>query len=597
MEGLKKRQIHTKKVLTTYFRAAWRYPWHVTGGFLGAIGLEIANVTAPIYLKKIVNVVSTGPATGTAMHIVLIALGSYGVISFIGWLFQRLRMSSITYMESWVMRDLSNSAYEVLMRHSHDFFQSNFTGTLTRRVARYSKSFEPVFDSFVLTYVPIVFYIAGSIIILSERNLLLGLGVAIWTILFVIIQHFMTKWRHEYKLQRAAEDSAVTGLLSDSVSNHSTITLFASLKREQVVYGTAVEKWMRANLATWNADNTVYSVQGIIAVISEVAILWGAIYFWSKGLLTPGDFVLIQVYVLGIVTRLWDLGRVTRRLNDSYADASEMIDILELEQEISDIPNAMALQVSTGHITFKEVDFGFASETTVLKSFSLEIPGGQKVALVGTSGAGKSTIVKLLLRLHDVSAGSVQIDGQTISEVTQLSLREQIGYVPQESILFHRTLRENIAYGKADATEEEIIEASKKAHAHEFITRFPLGYETLVGERGVKLSGGERQRIAIARAILKNAPILVLDEATSSLDSESEHYIQEALHILMEGKTVIVIAHRLSTIMDMDRIIVMERGTIVADGSHEELLKQNGLYAKLWNIQAGGFIGDLDTQE
>ena len=237
------------------------------------------------------------------------------------------------------------------------------------------------------------------------------------------------------------------------------------------------------------------------------------------------------------------------------------------------------------------LSFDFDSERPILRNLEFHIPGGQKVALVGPSGAGKSTITKLLLRLYDVKSGSIAIDGQNIATVTQESLRNAIGFVPQEPILFHRTLMDNIRYGKRDATDEQVIEAARLAHCHEFISQLPSGYETLVGERGIKLSGGERQRVAIARAILKDAPILILDEATSSLDSESEQYIQEALHILMQGKTVLVIAHRLSTIMNMDRIFVIDKGRVEADGTHEQLLKEDGLYQKLWNIQAGGFIG------
>jgi ABC-type multidrug transport system fused ATPase/permease subunit len=285
------------------------------------------------------------------------------------------------------------------------------------------------------------------------------------------------------------------------------------------------------------------------------------------------------------------INRDLRRFYNALADASEMVEILEEPHGIQDVPGAKRLAVSGGMVEFRDVEFAFRDGSPVLHGFDLAIAPGEKIALVGPSGAGKSTVTKLLLRLYDVNSGAIEIDGQNIRTVTQDSLRENIGYVPQEPILFHRTLMENIRYGKRDATDAEVVEAAKQAHAHEFITSFPQGYETFVGERGVKLSGGERQRVAIARAILKNAPVLVLDEATSSLDSESEHYIQEALDTLMEGKTVIVIAHRLSTIMKMDRIVVMEQGRIVDEGTHDALLATDGLYRKLWSIQAGGFMG------
>ncbi|MEK7201173.1 MAG: ATP-binding cassette domain-containing protein, partial [Patescibacteria group bacterium] len=302
--------------------------------------------------------------------------------------------------------------------------------------------------------------------------------------------------------------------------------------------------------------------------------------------------VLIQVYILGLMNRVWDIGHTMRRLNDSFADASEMVDILETPHAVSDTAGAVPLAVSKGLIEFKEVVFNFNETRTVLDNLSLRIEPGEKVALVGPSGAGKTTITKLLLRLYNATGGSVLIDGQDIGKVTQDSLRQAIAFVPQEPSLFHRSLMDNIRYGRQDATDEEVIAAAKKAHCHEFIDALPEKYETHVGERGVKLSGGERQRVAIARAILKDAPILVLDEATSSLDSESESLIQDALRVLMEGKTVIVIAHRLSTIMKMDRIVVIEDGKIAADGTHDDLLKEGGLYHKLWSIQAGSFLAD-----
>jgi ABC-type multidrug transport system fused ATPase/permease subunit len=329
-------------------------------------------------------------------------------------------------------------------------------------------------------------------------------------------------------------------------------------------------------------------------LIIEVGLLYGATVFWSKGLLTIGDFVLIQAYLLTTFDRLVSINRELRRFFDAFADSSEMAYMLELPHGVEDAPRATPLAVSKGAIAFNNVHFEFHDGKPVLHDFSISIRGKERVALVGPSGAGKSTVTKLLLRFFDIGGGSITIDGQNISEVTQATLRDAVSYVPQEPVLFHRSLMENIRYGRRDATDEEVFEAAKKAHCHEFISGLPENYGTYVGERGVKLSGGERQRVAIARAILKNSPILILDEATSSLDSESEAYIQDALEVLMKGKTVVVIAHRLSTIMKMDRILVVEGGKVVAEGTHQELLEHRGLYQKLWSIQAGGF---LDTGE
>lgn len=323
----------------------------------------------------------------------------------------------------------------------------------------------------------------------------------------------------------------------------------------------------------------------------QLALLFGAFYFWRQGQLTIGDFVLIQTYAIGIVENLYSVSRELRRVYDAVADAGEMVAILNQPHDIADAPHAKKLEVSRGALELTQVQFSYgSSREAVLKDFSLSVRGGEKIGVVGRSGAGKSTLVKLLLRHYDITGGTIAIDGQEIRSVTQDSLREHISFVPQESLLFHRSLGENIAYGKPSASEEEIRESARKAFAYEFIERLPKKYNTFVGERGVKLSGGERQRVAIARAILKDAPILILDEATASLDSESEVAIQKALHELMEGKTVIAIAHRLSTLREMDRIIVLDGGHIVEDGTHESLIAQGGIYADLWNHQAGGFI-------
>jgi ATP-binding cassette subfamily B protein len=588
-----KKQIRIKPVLRAYLKATLKYPWLLVAAIVGATGLELANVIAPLYMREFINLLSEGAPSPNLTNLLLVSLAVFAGYNLLGWIFQRVRMTSISIMESRIMRDLSNIAFDYLIGHSQDFFVSNFAGTLTRRVNRYARSYEQVFDAFILTFYPTFLFITGTIIVLSMQSIYLGMGLLIWTTFFFILQYLMTKWRQSYKLIRSAEDSRVTGILSDAVANHSTITLFASRAQEGAFFGEAIERWMKANLKSWHADNSVYAFQGMFAITSQVGLLVGGVFLWSNGQITVGDFVLIQVYILGLMNRIWDIGHTMRRLNDSFADASEMVDILELPHAVSDLVSATPLVVTKGDIEFKEVDFNFNDTRSILDKFSLQIHSGEKVALVGPSGAGKTTVTKLLLRLYNVTGGHISVDGQDIGGVTQDSLREAISFVPQEPSLFHRSLMENIRYGKPGATEEDVIAAAKKANCHEFIALLPDGYNTLVGERGVKLSGGERQRVAIARAILKNAPILVLDEATSALDSESESLIQDALGKLMEGKTVIVIAHRLSTIMKMDRIVVIEDGAIAADGTHDDLLKQEGgLYHKLWSIQAGSFISD-----
>lgn len=593
-EGMeeKKSKTRVKPVLVSYFTAAKKYPWLLGAVLLGGLIIEITSIIAPLFLGEFIDQLAKLSPTDESLKILFTVLGFFGLSMAVGWVGQRIRMLSLMNIEAKVMADLSNKAFGYLLGHSHDFFISNFAGALTRKVSRYARSFEQVLDSFAFNFYATTLFAIGVIAILSAKNPILGFVLFVWCVFFIWIQFVMTRWRQSLRVLRAEEDSKVTGLLSDAVSNHSTITLFATEKRERTIFGEAVARWRKATNISWNADAWLYGVQGILSIVIELVLLGGALFLWKEGVLSVGDFVLIQIYMIGLIDRIWNMGSSMRKLYDAFADAYEMIEIMEKPHGIQDTEHASTLVGVQGTITFSNVEFGFGENASVLKDLSFTIPDSQKVALVGPSGAGKSTITKLLLRLYDVTGGSVTIDNTNIRSITQESLRNAIAFVPQEPILFHRTLKDNIRYGKQDATDEEVIEASKKAHCHEFISKLPEGYETFVGERGIKLSGGERQRVAIARAILKDAPILVLDEATSSLDSESEHLIQDALATLMEGKTVIIIAHRLSTIMKMDRILVVEGGKIAADGTHDELLTEGGLYHKLWNIQAGGFIAD-----
>lgn len=578
-------------VVRAYLKATLKYPWIFSLLISGVVVMQAASIIVPIYLKDFINVLSANAPSAAIVHALFGILIIYGGIGVINWLSRQVQMRTISRIEADVMADLEDEAFGYLIGHSQDFFTSNFAGTLTRRVTRYSRSYEQVLDSAIFNFLPTLLFAAGSIGVLYVRNMWLGLGLLLWVIVFITAQIVLNKWRHPLRLERVAQDSKMTGALSDAIGNQSTITLFAGQSFEKNLISSIVRAWRAATMRSWTADNTIQGVQQALGIVIEVGLLGIGVLLWQKGEITVGDFVLIQIYILGLIDQIWNFGNTLRRVYDAFADASEMLDIFETPYAVQDIPGAPALTYSKGHIEFNNVDFGFIKERDILTNFSLTIDSGEKVALVGPSGAGKSTITKLLLRLYDPKSGAVFIDGQDIRKVTQESLRTTISYVPQESILFHRTLRENITYGKQDATMDEVIEAAKNAHCDEFISKLPLGYETYVGERGIKLSGGERQRVAIARAILKNAPILVLDEATSSLDSESEALIQDALAKLMEGKTVIAIAHRLSTIMKMDRIIVMEDGKAILSGTHNELISQeNNLYKKLWEIQAGGFI-------
>ena len=353
----------------------------------------------------------------------------------------------------------------------------------------------------------------------------------------------------------------------------------------------------KITMANWNVGNGLDAIQSALIILIEFFVLYYTIRYWQAGLVTIGTFVLIQLYILGLGSRLWEFSRIIRDVYESYADAKEMVEIMKLPYEIKDTPLAKPLAVAAGEVAFQEVNFAFNQTRLVLKNINLTVKAGEKIALVGPSGAGKTTFIRLLLRFYDVADGKILIDGQNIQKVTLASLRDNISLVPQDPLLFHRTIRENIRYGRPTATDQEVEEAGRLAHCDDFIDNLSQKYETYVGERGIKLSGGERQRVAIARAILKNAPILILDEATSSLDSHSEALIQDSLDILMKDKTVIVIAHRLSTIRKMDRIVVLDNGQICETGRHEELIAKESLYRKLWELQAGGFIRVDEDEE
>ena len=584
-------------VTRIYVRHVRKYPILLIAVFFGAAGIQVTNLAAPWYLRQFFNTLAqNNPEAG-------IVAGLVGVVAILAaiyvaeWVLRRLQDVCIMYFESNVMTGLFSSTFEYLIGHSYDFFISHFAGSLTHRVSKFVRAFEVIFDAILLQFFPTFLFVTGAVTVLSIRNHVLGLALGVWAVLFIAFQLYVAKLRQPVRAARAEADTRVTGALADSISNHSTIVLFTGEGRERTLFADVVDAWRKATFKSWFADNAIWAGVGMFMVVIEVGLLYGATIFWSRGLLTVGDFVLIQAYLLTTFDRLVSINRELRRFFDAFADSSEMAYILDLPHGIQDVAGARPLIVSDGIIAFRDVRFGFHQGNLVLNDFNLEVAGNERVALVGPSGAGKSTVAKILLRFFDIEKGSIAIDGQDISRVQQESLRDAISFVPQEPILFHRTLLENIRYGRRDASDEEVIEAAKKARCHEFIKELPEGYGTHVGERGVKLSGGERQRVAIARAILKNSRILVLDEATSSLDSQSEALIQDALQVLMKNKTVLVIAHRLSTIMKMDRIVVVESGRTVAEGTHQQLLQEAGLYQKLWSIQAGGFISEPEAED
>ena len=553
----------------------------------------IRAVFIPLYYKYFFDTLTVSTPSAAVVPTLVTVIVTIGFLNLTRWVLRRAGDFSANALETQSMARLRQMSFEYLIEHSHGFFANNFTGSLVQRVSRLARSLERLLDTLFFNLIPLVVTISAAIVVTWYTERILSYVIIVWVIIFSVFNFLFSLWRVRYSVKVAEADSKTTGTLADILSNQSAVTLFAAFAGERTRFRDVTGEQARITSFTWNLAAFFDAIQALLIFAAEFFIFYWGIGLWQKGLITVGTLVLVQIYVLQLASQLWDFGRIIRAVYESFADSKEMVEILALPHEVKDAPGARPLVVSKGAIVFDNVIFNFNQTRNVLSHFSLTIKGGQKLALVGPSGAGKTTVVRLLLRLHDVTDGAITIDGSNISQVTLKSLHTNIALVPQDPVLFHRSLMENIRYGRLEATDEEVKQAAALAHCDEFIAGLPDGYKTYVGERGVKLSGGERQRVAIARAILKNAPILILDEATSSLDSHSESLIQDALDTLMKGKTAIVIAHRLSTIRKMDRIVVLKDGVITEDGTHDSLLAQSGsVYQALWNLQAGGFIAE-----
>ena len=564
---------------------------------VGIIVGNIIQVIVPLYYKKFFDIVGkasadltqAGMVTSQLERLIILIL----ILHLINWLAYRFMSFCNTYLQAWIMASLKQHAFDYLLKHSYSFFTNNFTGSLVQRVSRLSRGFERLVDRMIFDVLPLFIQIIGITVVLSATHHRIALLILVWTLLFLLCNYFFARWKLKYDIAKAESDSRTTGVLADTLTNQSTVQQFYEYKAESRRFVAVSDDQARITMFSWNLSTAFDGLQGLFIVAVEFAVFYLGIKYWQMGIFSIGTFALLQAYIINLGERLWSFSRVVRDIYESFADAKEMVDILKLPYEVKDLPDAKSLTITKGAIVFDNVTFNFQKSQHIIDQLSLHIKGGEKIALVGPSGAGKSTFVKVLLRLYDLKHGAIIIDGQDITHVTQESLRRQISFVPQDPVLFHRSLKENIRYGKPDATDEEVFEAARLAHCSEFIDTLPEKYETYVGERGVKLSGGERQRVAIARAILKNAPIIILDEATSSLDSESESLIQDALVKLMTGKTTIVIAHRLSTIKNLDRVLVLSGGKVIEEGTHEVLSQHVGsLYHKLWELQSGGYIKD-----
>jgi ATP-binding cassette, subfamily B, bacterial len=576
------------KILRIFFEHTRRYSWRtiiILSATLLAVGTEIA---APWYMRLLADAMAAGPSEST-INAAQSALVIIALLLFVGWVAWRAVGFLTAQLQPRIKQDLEEYGFAYLIHHSYAFFTNAFAGSLVRKVRRLSHAYEQFADEIQFRFLPALIIIVGAITLLALRFPVIAIIFSVWIVLFFILNYFIALWILKLDIIRAEKDSEVTGVLADALTNSVNIKLFTGHAHERGLFHTIQNIYRVLVTRSWYRNDVAFTIQSALTLGIYIALLVYGLLLWRDGTFTVGDLVLIQGVMIIVIGKIWDISRGFRHVFSAFADAREMVEILETPHEVTDRKNAGALTVPKGKIQFSSVTFHYHKTRRVLNKLKLTIKPVEKIALVGPSGAGKSTIVKLLFRFVDVTSGHILIDGQDIARVTQESLREHIALVPQDPILFHRSIMENIRYGRRDATDKEVMDAAKKARCHDFIKDFPQGYDTLVGERGVKLSGGERQRVAIARAILKNPPILVLDEATSNLDSESEQFIQEALHELMQDKTVIVIAHRLSTIMEMDRILVIENGRVTASGTHRGLLKRKGTYKRLWNIQAGGF--------
>lgn len=588
----------TKQTISIYWRHTKPYWGMLTALIISIILSSVSSAIVPIYFKHFFDALNSG---GVSREVVasLLFQALFGIATWevLKWFFWRVANVINAIFQTKVMADIANSSFSYLHKHSLAYFNSNFVGSMVKRFNWFSRAYESVLDKVIWTIIPLFINIVAILVVVASRNWKLALIIGVWVVVFLVVNWIFVSYKLKYDIQRSEAESKATALLADTITNTVNVKLFNGYAREVSSFKEISNVVNRLRRFTWQLDGIFDGLQGLLAIILEIGLFAFAINLWQQELITAGDFVLLQSYVILIIFDIWNFGKVIRYLYTDLADAEEMTITLTSPHGINDVHQASALAVTAGAITFKEVDFFYHNTRKIISDLKLAIKPKEKVAFVGPSGAGKSTIVKLILRNYDLTGGKIVIDGQDIAKVTQESLWQAVSLVPQDPILFHRSLMENVRYGKPDTTDEEVYAAAKLAHCDEFIQEFPEKYETFVGERGVKLSGGERQRVAIARAILRNAPILVLDEATSSLDSESESLIQDALNNLMRAKTVIVIAHRLSTIMKMDRIVVINRGTIVEEGSHAELLKKpNGLYQQLWKLQAGGFMSDQPAE-
>ena len=561
-------------------------------------GQSTSAILMPYAIKQIMDTVAAAQASGRDIwQMVADPLWFFAALNLGVVLFSRGSGVILVMLGPALRRRIRRQLFAYLQHHSQRYFLGNFAGSLANRIAETSMSTAQVLWTVLFDFWPLAITFSVSLYLLAQVNHDLAAVLAIWIAIYGSVSFVLALRCRHYARDYAAARSLVSGKIVDSVTNIMNSKLFArrDFEREYLEHYLNIEV-QRARRTFWFMEGIRW-FQFTAAAGLMIGIVYYAIGIWAANGMTVGEFAMAASLCLLLIEQARGLSRKFLEFFEYIGNVTDGVSIIVRPHEVVDHSAAATLQITRGEIRIEGLDFAYQPARPVFTGLDLVVPPGQKVGLVGFSGSGKSTLLNLVLRLFEPQGGRIVLDGQDIQKVTQESLRGAIAMIPQDPMLFHRSLMENVRYGRLDATDEEVIAAARQAHAHEFIMESEGQYESLVGERGVKLSGGQRQRIALARALIKNAKILLLDEATSSLDSVTEHYIQESLQSLMRDKTVLVIAHRLSTLAHLDRIVVFHRGRIIEDGTHHALLTRGGHYARMWTMQAGGFLPEADFDE
>ena len=568
----------------------WRYRWRVGVALLFLVAAKVANVSVPLLLKNLVDSLAFKPSDPQALLVVPIGLVvAYGALRLSTSLFTELRELIFAKATEGTSRSISLQVFRHLHALSLRFHLERQTGGMTRDIERGTRAVHSLISYSLYSIFPTLIEVGMVLTLLAVKFDAWFAWITVAAlVLYISFTITVTEWRTQFRKQMNELDSTAHSRAIDSLLNYETVKYFNNEDFEARRYDENLERLRRASLKSQSTLSILNTGQQLIIAVALVGMLWRATLGVTEGRLTLGDLVMINAFMIQLYIPLNFLGVIYREIKQALTDLDKMFTLLEKNREVDDVPGAKPLEVSQGRVRFEHVNFSYDPTRPILHDVSFEIPPGKTVAVVGPSGAGKSTLARLLYRFYDINSGAITIDGQELRSVTQSSLRAAIGIVPQDTVLFNDTVEYNIAYGRPGASHQEVVAAASAAHIHDFIASTPKGYETMVGERGLKLSGGEKQRVAIARTLLKNPPVLIFDEATSALDSANERAIQAELRSVSQGKTALVIAHRLSTVVDAHEIVVLEAGRVVERGPHAELLARGGRYAEMWRLQQSG---------